>query len=129
MFDHVEGGRQVKRFVAEGQRLCQALLHLQALLAAKLKCVVRNIDALSRAELREHFDIGSGAAADIKNVDLFSFSVDPGQDLPKKTLEYRAPSYEPPVRALDLVHNGVCVLLHLLRQCCVHISILPQNGC
>ena len=46
----------------------------------------------------------------------------------KKTLKDRAPADKPPVRALDLVHDGVCMLLHFLWQSGVHKIILAQKA-
>jgi hypothetical protein len=48
-------------------------------------------------------------------------------DLLQKSLQNCSPADEPPMRALDLVHNGIRVLLHFLGQDGTHVLILSDD--
>src|SRR6478752_7097125 len=112
MFHHVERSRYVKRFIVERQFLGQPLLNGQSFAAAKRQCVVRNVNSLRLAKLREHFEICSSSTAHVQNTYLRSTSAEFLDDASHKALEYRSPADEPPMLILYAVHDRVGMLLH-----------------
>src|SRR5690606_13398610 len=115
MLDDVERGGDIECLVRVRKRLRQPLADLQVLFAAELESVVRDIDTLSLAELREHFEIGTGSATNIKNFAIFDLRFAICSQLAKEHFEDGSAAYEPPMAILHAVHDRVGVLLHLLR--------------
>ncbi len=72
-------------------------------------------DALGLTKLRQHFEILPGSAANVENLRILDFGFWILDYLFEKCLQNGASADKPPMRALDLVHDGVCMLLHFLR--------------
>src|SRR6267154_4755964 len=115
MLHDIKSGDQIERRISEGQTLRRTLLYfIQSARPAEVEGFSGNVNSFGRAELRQHLKIGAGAATHIQNPrplfpEIPADSLDKlGDDAP--------PAHEPPVFALDLVHDRVGVLRHLARE-------------
>src|SRR5687767_13645962 len=73
MLDDIECGSDIECFVCVGKSLGETLLYRQSFTSTELERIVGHVDALGRAELREHLEIRAGPAADVENLRILGF--------------------------------------------------------
>src|SRR6266404_9070047 len=115
MLHDIKPGNQLERGIWERQALSRALLYFsQASGATEIERVGRNVNSFGGAEPRQHLEIGAGATPYIQN--FWPLLSEITADLLDKLGDDAPATHEPPVFALDLVHDRVGVLLHLARE-------------